>query len=264
MEWVLYITIGIVAGFLAGLLGIGGGIILVPFLSCLFVCINKFPLNLATHLALGTAIAIMLVNTLMTVHAHLRANSIDWEIVKRFLPGLLVGGALGPMIAGLLSGMMLSIMVGLVVLLVALRILLVSVDQCAWNLPQGKHMFAVSFGIGTVSSLIGSGGSTFSIPFLSRCRLPMRQAIGVSVFCTLPLVTVASVSFVITGWDAGTPTGATGYIYWPAFFMVLSGSLLFTVVGAKIGYHLSNNVLRKLLAFVLFVVAIKMLVGCWC
>lgn len=255
-----FCLVGSVAGVIAGLFGIGGGVVIVP---ALMVAFNQLGIDSAVgiHLAIGTSLAIITVTGASSALGHWKQGAVVVELLKPMLPGLMLGAVLGGVIAGELRADLLERYFGVFMLLLALRMLLAKPPTPGQH-PAGRPaMFVAGTFIGTFSALFGVGGGVLSVPWLARSGARLAQAIGTSAACGLPIALVGAVTFMITGHgQAALPSYSTGYLYWPAF----AGIALFSVpcarFGVRLAHHLSPRLLRRLFALLMLLVGLKLIV----
>lgn len=258
MIWIEYALTGLASGFLAGYLGIGGGIVLVPVLSFLF---SRDPQTaaVAVHMAVATSLASMLFSSLSSILSHHRRRAIDWPLVRRLLPGLLAGALAGAVIADHLDSSTLGRVFGGFALLVGLRLLRGSARVNDRPLPGPVTTGGIGFGIGMVSSLLGIGGGSMTVPWQLWHGLKARNAIATAAACGYPIAVAGTFGFVLLGNDAGG-VPALGYVHLQA----LAGVALFSVFGAPLGvaaiHRSRSQTARRVFAAFLLVVGMKMLV----
>jgi uncharacterized membrane protein YfcA len=257
MIWVEFALTGIFAGFLAGYLGIGGGLVLVPALSWIF---SRDPATagIAVQMAVATSLATMLFSSLSSVLAHQRRGAILWPIVKLLLPGLLVGALLATVIADRISSTSLGQVFGVFALLVGLQLFRGSAQMGHRPFPGRIRCSATGLAIGSVSGLLGIGGGSITVPWLLWHGQQTRNAIATAAACGYPIAVAGTLGFVWLGENtAGTPT--LGYVNLQA----LLGVAVFSVLGAPLGVaaiHRSKPLLaRRIFGVFLLLVALKML-----
>ena len=257
-----YIGLGVIAGFVAGLLGVGGGLIIVPVLIIIFQS-NNFTEDVIVHMAIGTSLATIIFTSISSVHAHhFRHKAVRWDIVKQLTPGIIIGALAGAVIADFISAKILQQFFGFFELFVAMQMALNIKAHAARTLPSRTGMITVGTGVGVISSIVGIGGGTLTVPFLSWCNVKMQQAVATSSACGLPIAIAGCVGFIITGWNESTlPAYTIGYIYWPAFLSIVISSMLMAPVGAWLAHRLSATKLKRSFSLVLFLLGLKMLLG---
>ena len=259
-EWALYLGFGSVAGILSGLFGIGGGVVIVPFLVWLFGR-EGFPDDAAMVMAVATSLATIIVTSVSAVRAHHWRGAIHWRTVAKLAPGILAGSVLGSIIAHHLPVLWFKLIFALFLLYVALRMLLGSpADQGHGRTPCAAIFAVAGMLIGAASSVLGIGGGTLSVPFLVKCRYPMRNAVAISAACGFPIAVAGTATYVILGWrEAGLPAWSFGYVYLPAFAGIILTSVPFAPLGAYLAHHWPTSRLRRIFAVVLAGVGGKLL-----
>jgi len=263
MEWLgltlPYLVLGCCAGFVAGLFGVGGGLIIVPALVFLFQQQHVAASGIM-QLALGTSLATIVVTSLASIRAHQRQGNIRWELFRRLTPGIIVGVFCGSWVADLIDSDSLRTGFSLFVIVVAIQIAL-ELRPAAKHRHAGKAEVGLAGTlIGLVSALVGIGGGTLTTPYLLWNAISIRQAIGTSAACGLPIAVFGSIGYMIAGQDAGQlPAGSSGYIYWPAWLGIIATSMLFAPLGAKLTGILPERALKKVFALLLFVIATRLL-----
>ena len=257
MIWIEFALTGIFAGFLAGYLGIGGGLVLVPALSWIF---SRDPATaeIAVQMAVATSLATMLFSSFSSVLAHHRRGAILWVVVKLLVPGLVTGALIGTIIADRISSATLGQVFGVFALLVGLQLLRRSAQARSRPLPGMLRGSTTGFAIGSLSSLLGIGGGSMTVPWLLWHGQQTRNAIATAAACGYPIAVAGTLGFVLLG--ENTANMATlGYVNLQA----LLGVAVFSVIGAPLGVaavHRSNPLLaRRVFAGFLLLVAAKML-----
>lgn len=250
---------GAVAGFFAGLLGVGGGIIVVPVLSILFATAG-FPGREVLHLALGTSMAAILFTALSSLRAHHRHGAVDWRVVGRLTPGILVGTALGTQGAALVSSRNLSLLFVTFMLVVAVQMMVNLRPAPSRRLPGHAGLGLAGTIIGGISSLVAIGGGALTVPFLIWCNITPHRAIGTSAAVGLPIAVGGTIGYVWQGWGhTGLPAGSFGFVYLPALGAILIASVLAAPFGARTAHRLPVRVLKRVFAGLLLVLSVKML-----
>nr|VFJ58299.1 MAG: Uncharacterized membrane protein YfcA [Candidatus Kentron sp. FM]VFJ58611.1 MAG: Uncharacterized membrane protein YfcA [Candidatus Kentron sp. FM]VFK11778.1 MAG: Uncharacterized membrane protein YfcA [Candidatus Kentron sp. FM] len=254
--------LGVVAGILAGLLGVGGGVVIVPVLFWILGANAEIPAAHLMHIALGTSLATIVVTSVSSILAHHRRGAVLWPIVAWLTPGLVVGVLLGAVVADAIPSDGLRVFFAVFILLVSI--------QLGFNLQASPHrqlpgtvgMGIAGLIIGKLSALVGTGGGTVTVPFLLWCNTPIRYAVATSAAGGFPIALAGALGFLATGWSAsGLPAWSSGYIYWPAFIAIAPVSLLFAPLGAKLAHTLPVGGLKRFFAVYLAVVGINMLLG---
>ncbi len=257
--YLLYIVLGAFAGVLAGLLGIGGGLVIVPMLNIAFEWQN-FPEVHIQHIALGTSLATIIFTSLSSMRAHHKRGAINYTAFWRLAPGIILGTYLGAVIAAQLPTGFLKAFFGFFLYYVATQMLLNIKPKPNRELPGLTGTTAAGTGIGIFSALVGIGGGTLTVPFLSWCNQTMHAAIATAAAVGLPIALSGTTGFVISGWSVqGIPGPHVGYVYIPAFLGIISMSVLTAPLGAKLAHSLPVDKLKKIFAILLFGVGTKML-----
>ncbi len=260
----LYLATGLLTGIMSGMLGLGGGIVVVPALAALFLNNPDIPVTLHMRMAIGTSLAIMIVTLASSLYAHHERGTVNWRMVKIALPGLMVGIIAGTILVCFLPSSYLSRFFGIFLLVMTVRLLFFDRDteetEAATMVVSSKLVTWASALIGTLASLLGVGGGTMWVPFFLYCKLDMREAVGTSIACGMVVAVMATVGFMSAGLftDLYVPL-STSYIYWPAFLGVAIMSVIFAPIGAVIAYKLSARLLKYAFALLLFVMAIQMM-----
>lgn len=254
-----YLVLGALAGTMAGLYGVGGGLIIVPALSLAFEWQGVAP-EVTMHLAVGTSLATILVTGSASAWGHYRRDSIRCDWLLALLPGLMLGAVGGVFVAGSLSGGRLGTLFGLFVLLVALTMALGRGPRPGRMAPGRAVMGLAGAVIGGISALFGIGGGTLSVPWLTRCGATMTQAVGTSAACGLPIALFGAGTFVAMGWgEPLLPDGAVGFVMLPAFLGVVLASVPCAHLGVRLAHHLSARTLRLSFAALLTAVGLTFL-----
>jgi uncharacterized membrane protein YfcA len=262
LEWIAYIVLGLFAGFVAGLLGVGGGLIIVPVLAFIFVA-QHFPEQYVMHLALGTSLASIIFTSLSSLRAHHAHAAVEWKIWREVSPGVITGTLLGSVLAAYLSAFFLKVFFVVFVFYVGTQMLLDIKPKAARELPGLPGMFAAGNVIGVVSSLVGIGGGTLSVPFMTWCNVTLHRAIGTSSAIGLPIAVAGAVGYVANGLavHATLPPHSLGFVYLPALAAIVAASMMTAPLGAKLAHRLPVKKLKKIFAFLLFTLGIRMAVS---
>lgn len=256
-----YLAVGSVAGLLAGLLGVGGGLVIVPALVWVFHG-NGIAPSVVVHLAVGTSLATIIVTSISSIQAHHRRGAVRWELVAQLTPGIVLGAWLGAALADALPTLWLQRVFAGFVIMVGLQMLLGAHAEARRQLSGKPGMFLVGGVIGMVSAVVGIGGGSLTVPFLNWCGVHMRNAVATSAACGLPIAVAGAIGFVVAGWgDIALPEGTTGFVYWPAFVGISIASFLLAPLGARLAHSLPLPILRRVFAALLLAVGSKMLIG---
>ena len=256
------LAVGSIAGFIAGLLGIGGGMIIVPVVLWVLQMKGLGGIEHAQHLAVGTSFAIMVFTTFSSVMAQQRKGSVDWAVVRRMAPGMVVGVMIGSMLAKRLSNEALQVFFIVFVVLVALKTLTDAKPKPTRSLPGPAGLAAVGSLFGMASSWVGRGGGSLSVPFMLYCNVPVRTAVGTSAGLAWPIAVAGAVGYLYSGWNvAGLPEGTLGFWYLPAVAVLSVATMLFAPLGVKAAHKLPPEKLKLAFGLLLLVIAARMLWG---
>jgi uncharacterized membrane protein YfcA len=254
-----YLIVGALAGLLAGLFGIGGGMVIVPVLVITFETL-KFAPEVLTHMAVATSLATIAFTSISSVRTHHQKGAVDWDIVWKLSAGIVFGAILGVLTADALSGAGLQIVIGISALMMAAQMGLGLKPKPSRSLPGTKGMVTAGGSIGWASALFGIGGGSLTVPFLTWCNHPMQRSVATAAACGFPIALIGAFSNIVIGWDnANLPETSVGYIYLPALLGIVLTSVPMARVGAKLAHKLSAEKLKKLFAILLVLVAIKFL-----
>jgi uncharacterized membrane protein YfcA len=258
--WPLFLVLGALVGVIAGLFGVGGGLIIVPALILALPWVGVEPMH-ATHIAVGTSLATIVVTSIAAIRAHQRRGAVLWRQVGLLTPGILAGAWLGGVVAGLMQGEWLQRIYASFAILVGLQLL--TQGQSSWSLVIRPWLMRLAgVGIGIVSALVGIGGGTMTVPLLNATGVEMRKAVATSSACGLPIALSGALSFIVMGWGmAGLPAGSTGYVYWPVMLSIVLTSSLFAPLGAGLAHRLPAARLRVAFALFLLLVGSRLWLG---
>lgn len=261
MDILILLSMGALAGFLAGLFGIGGGLVIVPVLALVFAG-QGVEASVVMHLAIGTSLATIVTTSLSSIRAHHRRGAVDWPVFVRITPGIILGGLLGSGLAAALSSDQLRMAFALFMLLVAARMALDIMPAPHRQLPGTLGMGLAGTLIGTVSTLMGIGGGTLSVPFLTWCNVAVRRAVATSAAIGLPIALTGTLAYLVTGWGkAAFPPLSLGYINLPAYVGIVVASTLFAPLGARLAHSIPERLLKRLFAGFLAILGVRLLLG---
>ncbi|WP_440454912.1 sulfite exporter TauE/SafE family protein [Psychrobacter sp. ASPA161_9] len=267
MELIIFLIIGALAGFAAGLFGVGGGTIIVPLLFIVFTQMGYSPDNIM-HLALGTSLATIIVTSISSLMAHNKKGAVMWPIFKNLAPGLAIGCFLGAGIAGQISGLYLQLIVGVFLLWVAYKMFFGGKKQVASQandvnnanhtnieLPSKPKQLAAGGVIGVASAIFGIGGGSLTVPYLTRYGVVMQKAVGTSAACGLPIAIAGALGFMFFGMQQQVDVPNTiGFVHIYAFLGISIMSFFTAKLGAKVAHILSPEILKKCFSVLLTVV----------
>ncbi len=256
---IVYLLLGASAGFLSGLIGIGGGLVVVPGLAILFHYHSEFQPASLMQMAIGTSLAAMVVTTSSSLRAHLKRGFEIKSICRSLIPGVILGTICGALVADWLNSHVLRMVFGAFVFIAALRIFFAKELQPKRELPKGAFMVIIGVLIGLISGMLGIGGSVMTIPFLTYCGVSLRRSVTVSVAVGIAVAIVGSISYILTGLnEPGLPPHAIGHVYWPAWLGLIVGSMILAPIGARLSHRLPVQLLVKIFSIFLFAVAAHM------
>ena len=254
------ITLGIGTGFLAGLLGIGGGMIMVPFLTIIMSARGAEP-DLSIKMAIATSMATIIFTSISSVRAHHKRGAVRWDIVRGLAPGIVVGSMIASLgVFALLKGSWLAIFFGLFVTFSATQMFLDKKPKPTRQMPKAGGKVAAGGVIGFLSGLVGAGGGFISVPFMGWCNVPIHNAVATSAALGFPIALANATGYVASGWGVqGLPEGSFGYIWLPALGVIAVASVFTAPLGAKVAHTMDVKRLKRIFACVLYALAIYML-----
>ena len=262
MTWTLVLALcamGIFGGFAAGLLGIGGGMILVPFMTMIFTSLN-FPPQLVVHMAIATCLATILFTSISSVRAHHMQGAVQWPIVRMLSPGILAGSWIGPWIGKQMNTTVLALFFGLFVAVAATQMLIPTKPAGHRELPGTAGMFAAGGVVGVLAGLVGAGGGFISIPFMTWCNVRIHSAVATSAALGFPIALAGTLSNIYFGWgEPALPQYSLGFIYLPALAVIATASVIMAPLGARTAHRWPVQRLRRVFALILYALAIYML-----
>lgn len=261
MDWSLIgilLLMGAGGGFAAGLLGIGGGMVLVPFITMIFSA-KGFPPALVVHMAIATSLATIMFTSLSSVRAHHKHGAVQWRIVALLAPGILVGSWIGPWIGKQMNTTALSLLFAAFVTFSAVQMILNKKPTPGRELPGTPGMFAAGGVIGTVAGLVGAGGGFISVPFMAWCNVPIHRAVATSAALGFPIALSGTLSNIYFGWsEPGLPQYSLGFVYLPALAVIVAASVAMAPLGARTAHRMDVAALKRAFAVVLFGLAAYM------
>lgn len=253
------LLLGAFAGTLAGLLGVGGGLVIVPILAALYHW-QGFDAAHVMQLALGTSLATIVFTSVSSMLAHHRRGAVRWSLVAQLSLGILPGGWLGGSLAGWLGGVVLALSFGVFELLIAGHMLLGHAPPRGRAGTGAARHAAAGVVIGSVSALLGIGGATLTVPWLTWHAVDIRNAVGTSAACGLPIALAGAAGFVLSGWgQAGLPAGSSGFVYWPAVASISVASVISAPLGARLAHRLDQLRLRRIFALFLGILGVLLI-----
>jgi uncharacterized protein len=261
--WLAYLAIGAAGGFVAGLLGIGGGALIVPLLVFVFHAQDMSPEHVL-HMALATTIASIVFTSLASARAHHARGSVDWQMARLMVPGTLAGSFLAALAAGMIPTRPLALVFTVLMFVAATQVILDLKPKTVLVKPPARTVFTAAAVIGALSSLLAVGGAFLAIPFLAWCDVPLRRAIGTAAANGVPIAAAGTAGYVLQGWSVdGLPSLSLGYVYLPAFAPIVVASVFTAPLGARLAHRIPVRQLRIVLGLVLYVVAVRLLLRLW-
>lgn len=257
---VALLALGGFTGFAAGLLGVGGGMLTVPFITMLLSA-RGFPHALVVHVAIATSLGIILFTSISSVRAHHRHGAVMWPVVRRLAPGILVGSWIGPWVGAQIPSAALALFFALFISFSATQMLAGRKPKASRELPGTAGMLGVGLVTGTLSGLVGAGGGFISVPFMAWCNVRMHNAVATSAALGFPIAFAGTLSNVVVGLQQpDMPAGTLGFVYLPAMALVSAAAVLTAPLGARTAHRLPVKRLKQVFALMLYGLAGYMLV----
>jgi uncharacterized membrane protein YfcA len=254
------VLLGLCTGFLAGLLGIGGGMLMVPFITIILSGQGVAP-DLAVKMAIATSMATIIFTSISSVRAHHKRGTVRWDIVKRLGPGIVLGSALASVgVFALLKGAWLALFFAAFVSFSATQMLLDKKPKPSRTLPGTAGQISAGTVIGFLSGLVGAGGGFVSVPFMTWCNVAIHNAVSTSAALGFPIALANALGYVVAGQGvAGLPAGSLGYISLPALVVIATASVIMAPLGVRAAHALPVKSLKRVFASILYVLAAYML-----
>lgn len=254
-----YFALGLATGFVAGLLGVGGGLIIVPVLIVMLHALG-LAAGMEPQLALGTSLAAIVFTSLSSVRAHHRHGAVEWTVVRRIALGVLAGTFVGALLAARVPATVLKAFFVLFLFYAAIQMWLDFKPAPHRAMPGRAGTTLAGTAIGAVSSWVGIGGGTLSVPFMLFHNIPLHRAIGTSAAIGFPIALAGAAGYIVGGLHAtGLPAGSLGFVYLPALAGIVAGSVLTAPLGARTSHRLPVRRLKRIFALLLLLLAIRML-----
>ncbi len=255
----LYLICGAVTGIIAGLLGVGGGIVIVPMLSMLFTW-QHFPPDQIQHMALGTSFGTIIFTSISSFIAHKRRGAVRWDIWKGVVLGILLGTFGGSWIASALSTVALKGFFACFLVVVGVRMLCNFTPKPGRDIPGKTGLFTVGLIIGVISSFAGIGGGTMSIPFMVWCNVPMQTAVGTSAAIGLPIALAGALGYMVNGFNVpDLPRWSLGFVYLPGLVALIAASVFTAPIGARMAHALPVARLKRCFGVFICLMALRMI-----
>ncbi len=259
-HWILsFLLLGSFVGFMAGLFGIGGGGIMVPVLTTLFIY-QGVPIEKVVHLALGTSMASIIVTSLSSMRAHYAKDAILWPIVKVMAIGIILGTFVATFVVVNIPSIYLALFFSLFMAYVSIQMFLDKKPKPSRTLADNGGLFLAGSGIGAISALVSIGGGSLTVPYLLWQNVDIKKAIGTSAALGFPISVVGTLGYIINGWTITTGENYTfGFVYIPAVVLISATSFITAPYGARLAHKLPVKTLKKVFALLLILLSLKML-----
>ena len=253
------LLLGAFAGFLAGLLGVGGGMLMVPFMT--FVLTSKgMPTAYVVKMAIATSLATICFTSVSSVRSHHLRGAVRWDVVLLLAPGIVAGSMIGAQVAKALPTQYLALLFAVFVGFSGTQMLLERKPKPSRQLPGPQGTFGAGGIIGLLSALVGAGGAFVSVPFMTWCNVPIHNAVATSAALGFPIALAGTIGYIIAGWSLNDmPPGAVGFIYLPALVTIAAASVMTAPFGARLAHQLNMAQLRRVFAVLLYGLAGYML-----
>ncbi len=254
-------ALGLTGGFMAGLLGVGGGMVLVPFITWILAS-RGVDNELAVKMAIATSMATIIFTSISSVRAHHKRGMVRWDLVKGIAPGIMIGALVVSIgVFALLKGAWLSVVFAVLVILAALQMFLDRKPKPTRQMPGRGGQMAAGSVIGFLSGLLGAGGGFLSVPFMTWCNVAIHNAVATSAALGFPIAVFNVIGYVLGGWSvAGRPEWSVGYVWLPALAVIASCSVLMAPLGARTAHALPVKTLKRIFAGILMLLAVSMLI----
>jgi uncharacterized membrane protein YfcA len=252
------LVLGCFTGFLAGLLGIGGGMLLVPFMT--FLLSNKgMPAEHVVKMAIATSLATICFTSIASVRAHHQRGAVLWSVARLLAPGIVIGSLLGAQLAKALPSPVLALLFALFVGFSATQMLIDRKPKPSRQLPGTAGMLGAGGVIGLLAALVGAGGAFVSVPFMTWCNVKIHNAVATSAALGFPIAVAGTVGYMVAGWSLrDMPPGTIGYLYLPALVTISIASVLTAPLGARTAHRMDMRQLKRVFAVLLFGLAAYM------
>ncbi|HQQ63647.1 MAG TPA: sulfite exporter TauE/SafE family protein [Pseudomonadales bacterium] len=261
MLFLIYLLVGAVAGVLAGLFGVGGGTIIVPALLLCFTW-QGIPLDLQTHLAIGTSLACIVITSVSSARTHHSQGAVRWSLVWWLTPGIAVGVWAGAGLAAQLHGLQLQRLFGLFAWIIAIQMWTGWQPGSHYTVPGKAGLSLAGLVIGGASALFGIGGGSLTVPFLVGCRVRMQEAVATAAACGFPIALVGAAAYIYQGQSqTGLPAGSLGFVFLPAFLGMGIASTPCAWLGARLAHRWPAATLKRLFAGFLILIGSVLLAG---
>jgi uncharacterized membrane protein YfcA len=260
LELILFLLLaGSAAGLIAGLFGVGGGIVVIP-VTLWILDTQSVDSTYIQHLAIGTSFSVMIFTTFFSSWGHFRKKAIRWDILKPMIPGIILGSIGGSLLASFIPSKGLQYVFVVFAYGVSLKTLIGFNPKSSWSLPKPPGIFGVGSLIGSISSLLGIGGGVFNVPFMLSCKVPVKEAIGTSAALSWGIAFTGAISYLFSGLKVDTlPAGSLGFCYLPIALVLVITTSIFAPLGVRLAHRWSSERLQIVFGILLLVVTTQML-----
>lgn len=256
------IAAGLFAGFIGGLFGVGGGVVIVPALYYLFGALGVDD-SVRMHAAVGASLSTIIATSARSLATHARVGAVDFSILRAWTPWIALGAAIGAACAGAIDARALQIVFGAGLLAVAAQMGLADPRwRIANQMPQGALRALIAGGVGLLSAMMGIGGGAFGVAIMTLCGRPIHQAVATASGFGAAIALPAALGFIVTGWGrAGLPWGSLGFVNLPAFVILAGLTSIAAPFGARLAHRMDQRLLKRAFAIFLAFTALNMLRG---
>ena len=253
------LAVGAVAGVIAGMFGVGGGTILVPLVLWILQMQGAENFQYAQHIAIGTSFAVMVFTSFASARAQYKRQAVDMDVLRAMVPGVLCGVAAGALVAQYLPNKGLQVFFTLFIAVLAVRALLGIKPTPERQLPGRGGLFGMGGLFGLLSSWIGIGGGSLTVPYLTFCNVPVHRAVGTSAALGWPIAVAGTLGYAWAGWNqGGLPEDSAGFVYLPAVGILAAATLLSAPLGVRLSHKLPADKLKKGFGILLLLIALRM------
>ncbi len=256
----LLLLAGSIAGFIAGLFGVGGGIIVVP-VTLWVLNVQHVETEYVQHIAVGTSLMVMVFTTSVSSWGHYRKKAIHGQVFRNMAPGIVLGSVIGSMLASYIPSKSLQIVFIVFAYLVSVKTLIGFNPNSSWNLPRPAAIFGIGSLFGGLSGLLGIGGGVFNVPFLLACKVPIKKAVGTSSTLSWAVAISGTITYMYSGLQiSDLPQGTFGFCYLPVAVTLIITTTIFAPLGVKLTHALPAKLMQTLFALMLVAFSTQILV----
>lgn len=259
----LVIAAGVVAGLAAGLMGVGGGIIIVPALFYLFSYFG-LDVSVAMPLAVGTSLSTIIFTSVVSATSHHRRGNVDWKRVRSWAPLMIIGASLGAWFASMIGGHTLKMLFGIFLLIVSVHIWFRAqgLSDSSRSLSGNVLWSFIPVGVGCLSAILGIGGGLMLVPILQFFSYMLHRAVGSAAAFGAVAAVPGTLTYVVVGWgNPSLPEYSSGYVNWLAFLLIAMTTVVFTPMGVRLSYHLKVPTIKRIFALFAFIMGLRMVIA---